>query len=441
VPRLTEFVARLIKDEFNFHLDFDEELDFEEWLASTNYPEWRKNELRKAKEEITFIEDPKNFMVKVFMKDESYPEFKHSRGIYARADAAKVIFGPLIKKFENLVYKHPAFIKHVPVKDRPDYIKSRLFRSGANYVAADWTSFEGHLRPDIYDAIERQFYEHFIGACGFQKYILDIFSRVISGVNHLENKYFYAQCLARRMSGEMNTSLGNGLMNYAMIKFVAHVNDVALDLGVVEGDDSLFSCVGRLPTREMFLEAGCLVKVETFPDISTAGFCGNIFHPDVGDILTDPIKALCNAGWGNVKYLNSRKSKKMALMRAKALSMLYQYPGCPIVSAYAKRMLYLTRSVDIRCVLDSFDSYHRHIIDEAMNANLGALLAHPIADLSRDLMSDHFGITVSEQLKIESDISVMTDNLYSETLISIAPEVKFRFWDDYIEPRDMGCFL
>lgn len=431
--RLRAFVADLIKKEFDFRIEYDNELDFEEWLADTNYPEWRKKELREVRAAIIHMEDPRNFLVKVFGKDEHYVDFKHERGIYARDDCAKVIFGPLIKKFEKKVYEHPAFIKHVPVNYRPHYIEQLLSRPGAIYVATDYTSFENHISAGIMECIEFQLYDYLVGNCGFQSYILELFKNVVSGINHLVNKFFDAQLVAHRMSGEMTTSLGNGFANYCLMRFCCHEQGITPIAGVVEGDDALFSFIGKIPTSEAFRRMGCLIKLDYYYDISEAGFCGNIFDPDVLDIITDPFKQLGNFGWTDRKYINSSKKKKMALLRVKALSMLYQYPGCPIIAPFAKRVLFLTRSYDVRHVRLS-DNYKQEQLDKMKKeTDLQTLLDKQIDPRSRDLMNRQYGIPSSAQLTIEAEIEAMELGAFkSETLLALSPSYALKYWDHYI---------
>lgn len=434
--RLTAFVERFFAEQIHEFCEFDEELNFEEWLEETSYPEWRKNELRAIWDSIIDLENPDNFKVKVFGKDEFYFDaYKFMRAINARKDHAKCIFGPMTKKWEKIIYKHPAFVKKVPVSERPKYINDMLKEAGATYMTIDWTSFEGHCRPVIFRALEYAIYKMLIGNCQFQKYITELFERVVSGVNHIENFYFYCRMLARRMSGEMTTSLGNGLINLIMTLFVFEVNGIADPKGGVEGDDGVWRFINqRLPTVEMFREAGCLVKLDFFENIEDAGFCGNIFADGVFDVITNPYKQLAHFGWADVKYFNSRPSKKKALSRAKALSMLFQYPGCPVLAPFAKKVLDLTRGVDVRGVLDSFDSYHRHIIEDALKANLKELYAHQIDTRSRICMEENFGLPVDVQILIEKDIESMTLNgFFSDTLLLFSPRWQEHFWSHYVE--------
>jgi hypothetical protein len=439
--RLEVFTRRLILTEFNDYIDFDEELNFEQWLACTSYPEWRKEELRKIMTEIKHTEDPENFIVKVFGKDEHYyKDYKHERGIYARSDKAKVLFGPLIKKFEKMVYQHPAFIKKIPVLDRPKYITDMLMAPGAVYVATDYTSFECHISAMMMEAVEFQFYRHMVGSCGFQNYLLGIFEQAVSGRNNIINRFFDASCMARRMSGEMTTSLGNGLTNYVLMRFVCHEHDVVPLGGVVEGDDALFSFVGNIPTRLMFRERGCLVKLDHYDDVSEAGFCGNIFDPGVGDVVTDPFKQLANFGWADKKYFNAGKKKKMALLRVKALSMLYQYSGCPILSTLAKRILFLTRSYSVSHVKIT-DAWKSQLLEEAKNFDFRSVLDKEVDIRTRYLVERQFEIPVKAQILIEEEIeNLELGAWHCPTLKAFAPPNCLHFWDNFVIEKTPEMF-
>lgn len=73
----------------------EEECTIEEWLEGTSYPAWRKEELIREYNDTPNPLERDNrgrlarFIVKLFMKDEPYVDFKHARGIYAREDNKK----------------------------------------------------------------------------------------------------------------------------------------------------------------------------------------------------------------------------------------------------------------------------------------------------------------------------------------------------------------
>lgn len=159
---LRDFTKRFCEERFT-PLSAEQPLDLEWWLSMTNYPEWRKNQLRQAWEDCRGVLTKQHFVCKSFMKDESYPEFKHARGINSRTDAVKCYCGPLFKAIEQQVYdteRMPEFIKHVPVPERPDYIMNMLYVEAGQYVATDYTAFESHFVKMIMENCEFVLYEY-----------------------------------------------------------------------------------------------------------------------------------------------------------------------------------------------------------------------------------------------------------------------------------------
>jgi hypothetical protein len=137
--------------------------------------------------------------------------------------------------------EHPAFIKVVPVKDRAKVILDVLFELDAIYHAADYTSFEGHFTKDVM-SISHDFMLHMLGGLkvknllfvenvlGYMEGVLDgamfnsILENIITNRRVCEMRNFGSvSVIARRMSGEMDTSLSNSYTNYVMTQYVGFV--------------------------------------------------------------------------------------------------------------------------------------------------------------------------------------------------------------------------
>lgn len=157
---LRRFTKRWIKKNLK-PLSTDTDVSFETWLARLNATASRKLGLKRLKDkDISIFSDMRNFHNKSFMKDESYREYKYPRAINSRSDEFKIYSGPIFKCIEDIVYRHPAFIKHVPVSERPAYIKRMLYRVGSSYIETDYTSFEALFTKEIMLAVEMQLYEY-----------------------------------------------------------------------------------------------------------------------------------------------------------------------------------------------------------------------------------------------------------------------------------------
>mgnify|MGYP003702193899 FL=1 len=90
-------------------LKCDSDTTLEHWLEGTNYPEWRKKQLREASLKIFNKSDYNN---KSFIKREFYPEPKHARWINSRSDKFKSMTGPIFHLIESETFKNSSFVKY-----------------------------------------------------------------------------------------------------------------------------------------------------------------------------------------------------------------------------------------------------------------------------------------------------------------------------------------
>jgi hypothetical protein len=390
-------------------------LEYEDWLASTNYPEWRKNELRevykKMNEDNSFFCNEvdrlhKNADVKIFMKEENYPEYKLPRAIWARVDEFKVISGPFFKTIEKQLFKLDYFIKKVPKKDRPQYIIDKIKKEGMLYMCTDYTSFESLFTTDMQDDCEFQLYRYMSTKNFYMQRIVNMIFQVLCGDNVCGNKYFKVAVDAKRMSGEMNTSLGNGFSNLMFTLFALDYYKIGHSGIVVEGDDGLTGLERPIPA-EYFTKMGLNVKMEVKSDVTEASFCGIISDCDELINITEPLQHLCFVPWVSSKYAFSSRYKYFGLLKSKALSLAYEYPGCPILDVYARKMLELL--VDFKICHDQQDKWKLKIAEEAEEAmKKGDFPTRNTGPRTRELMEKYFQIPQSTQLLIEAKIKNMT---------------------------------
>jgi hypothetical protein len=209
---------------------------------------------------------------------------------------------------------------------------------------------------------------------------------------------------ATRMSGEMCTSLGNGFSNLMLMQFVCEEAGCREVLGVVEGDDGLFTMIGTPPTEEDFARMGLFIKMEVHDTISTASFCGIVFDPTDRINVTDPRKVLTNFGWAQRQYARARSSKLVALLRCKALSISFQYPGCPVVASLGRYGVRVTPHVSLRMRKyinrkGYYDSYTREKVLAAMQA--GNIPRREPPRNTRLLVEKLYGISIEIQISLE----------------------------------------
>ena len=412
---------------------------FEEWLEMTNYPRWRKEQLRQVWTDLTVL-GAKECRVKSFVKREVYPDWKHARSINARSDEVKVATGRIFKAIEKALFSLDYFIKKVPVADRPSFIQERLRRTGSwKYIATDYTAFESLFTRDIMKAVEFQLYEYMLESTDCWTSMRAFLDQVLAGINVCQFRDFTMLIRAKRMSGEMNTSLGNSFSNLMFFLFVCDLCgiDESEVCGVVEGDDGLFAVARDLDTG-LFQRLGLNIKLEEHADLCTASFCGMVFDEEELCNITDPREALATFGWYDPRYAGVSEKKQLALIRCKALSLAWAYPGCPIIAELAQYGLRVTAHVtkrDLYKVAMAMDDWNRQWHISAIEAGVPT---RPVGVRTRLLVEQLYGVSVSTQHRVEQYLRSKNDlgPIYAPEVVDTMPDSWILYWDNYVRP---GC--
>lgn len=401
VKQLSCFVANWLKKNLK-PVASDSDTSFETWLDKTPYSLGRKQQLtdRWNKAGRTLLK--KHYKVKSFMKDETYPEFKHARAINSRSDEFKCYTGPIFKLIEKELFALDWFIKKIPVSDRPSYIMEKVYKLGSKYAACDYIAFESHFTKLMLETIEFQLYEYMTSELPIGSEFMCHVKSAMSGRNKCYFKHFKVEIDATRMSGEMCTSLGNSFTNLMLFLFAAELSGMTNVRGVVEGDDGLFSGDGPFPTIEIFKKLGWSIKMEIHDNINTASFCGLIFDMDDRLNVTDPISMILSFGWTTRKYAKAGDKRMKMLLRAKALSYAYQYPMCPIINSVVRYALRMTEGVRAKLNSDA-NAYKAEIYRESIDFfNRHAdVLYGKIPMNTRLLVEQKFGVPIENQIIIE----------------------------------------
>lgn len=421
----------------------------EEWLSQTHYPESRKEELRRvysercarhpraagfyglvsrelARRHLPVI-SASDTVCEAFVKSEWYPSLKQPRIISARKDVLKVLFGPLVKAMEKIVYhwtdpstQMPYFIKHVPVRNRPACLMALQPVAGVGTVlGSDYTAFESCIKPGLYGATQRQLYNWLCGlpwnatlrntewrTLSDPQFVCLLLQYICTSRNRLDLGWFVGEIEGCRMSGEMDTSLGNGFVNLMMCSLACQLSGSRCR-GFVEGDDGIFCVDGPPPSPSFFACFGASIKMERFGDIARASFCGNVFHREVQTNLTDPRWFACRVAWcydGGAVSANSNVRRE--LLRARAMSALAEYAGCPVVAEYARYLLRVTGPGKARWSVSGSVPYwddqvlEPYLSDLTQKVREWALI--PTDMRSRLVVQDVFGMSVDDQLRAEA---------------------------------------
>jgi hypothetical protein len=400
-----------------------DDYSFEKWIENAPYTLVRK-------EELTLVHDggqklaPKDYFLKCFVKDESYTEFKYPRGIYSRADRFKTKFGPVMKLIGDKLFAMDYFIKKIPVAQRPKHIKKLYSDPRLKIATNDFTAFEATFVVDNME-IELDFFD-FCLACHpeHDDFMYDL-KKIKQGMNRLQFKHFVIGLVAKRYSGEMDTSLSNSVFNLILIMFLLHKSGEDIDILIpkIEGDDSIIPYYGKLDTT-IVKRLGANAKFEFFSEISHASFCGLVFDVDRLDIITNIVPAILDFGWTTREYALAKPRVLLCLLRSKSLSMLHTFPGCPVLHALACMGLRITNRARFnektaRRVLKSklVDSHHMRKFDEFLqydttlegSIKLITLMRRPIDLRTRLLVEKLYSITVEQQLSMEEYLNAINN--------------------------------
>lgn len=388
-------------------------MSFDEWLDSLeNCPNWRKTELKAAK---TRVEQGmawrKVALVKCFGKVEALEGAKENRIIDARVDEAKVMFGPFVKSIERQVYEFiPEFVKHIPICQYPQHISDVCTpHAGEKVVATDYTSFEGHFAPELIRVCEGALYRYMAGRKWSE--LARLFVSMLSGENHCQSPLMTFKVSGCRMSGDMCTSLGNGFTNLMIMKFLVRENGGQVR-GFVEGDDGLFAVRGPVPTKAQYQALGFNVKMDVVDEPQHASFCGQVYANETKEVLVDPLYVLLTVGWTSSDQKHGSDKAMKGLLRAKAISLAYQSPRCPVVSVLSKKLLELTAGVKpifptFRGLRDYWELRKLGRFD-MLSAEVESKLSMGPDDASRGVVHKVFGWSVDEQLTMERYIRSWT---------------------------------
>jgi hypothetical protein len=423
-------------------LDPEVDLSFETWVKNTPYTADRKAELarewtiRNTGDSV----NQKHVKIKSFIKDEPYEEPKACRIINSREDYFKCYSGPLFQLISDHVFSHDWFIKTMPVKDRPDAIFNGLFREGSSVVCTDFTSMEAHFTREYFELIENTMYRYMCKNNQRALAIMNDIIKVLTGDNYLQFNDLFVKVNATRMSGEMNTSLGNGFANLMLFLYACHDRKCGEVSGFVEGDDGIFvvDIPENLPDEEYYKRMGWRIKIVVVDELNKASFCGMVFDPVDRVVVADPMKHIANLGWCPKRYVNAGRAVRLQLLRSKGLSLAHQYNGCPILSALGRRIVQITEDVRIRkSVVESMDLYHRVLYRSYLNDPLPDEL--PVKDNTRQLVYELYGIDPDSQKMIEEGFAgLCLDSCFS---ISVPfPDVWRENFRRFSVPADVNWF-
>lgn len=218
--------------------------------------------------------------------------------------------------------------------------------------------------------------------------------------------------------------------------------DVVCDLtdnhyaGVFEGDDSLtrWSHMDVQLMEKSLARLGVATECEIVDTPGSAGYCSTYWSDDY-DIVCEPVKVLCQFPFSDSK-LALKVENHEGLLSAKAMSLAYRAPGCPIIHALAKKY------IRTEGIYDTSNIYEQHWMSQfseklSSKANVTKcafkkeeLLREPTPK-QRELFERTFQITPQEQMIIE-DLIQKHDGLHDSIFEVLRNKPKSGEIDHYL---------
>ena len=166
-----------------------------------------------------------------------------------------------------------------------------------------------------------------------------------------------------------------------------------------------------------------------------------LFDEQDRQVIKDPYDIICSVGLLSKQYAGARRGKKLALLRAKALSTLYQYPGCPVVAEMSKYLLRMTKHIDMRNVIEKNKSYSQWERDRYFDALKGHLYDSEfvIGMGTRMLFAELYGMSVETQIRLENHFRSLVKlepfrDVYIDYMIRYDDQTEHRRrWANYYE--------
>lgn len=470
--------------------EVQEILNWDTYVETLRYSPARMKQIKQIKEEVDVL-DTFDFLdnaegklmhylwckVEAHVKWESYHgEKKFLRMIFARMDHFKVFFGPFAKLTQKALYrKLPFWVTDKPVCDLAAHINDWLGMFNV-FGCTDFSQFESHNFPWLMNNVFIPIV-HAIYSSDMNEELL-VGLEIVCSRNIVENKFQNCKIDAKTMSGEVWTTIINTLTNVVLIMFfleceglvwgtgfiVTHYKDFAFfrEHGFVPkpgmefrmcaaGDDGVFGLmwVEGLDlskfNNEYMKKYGINIKIEVRQTLAGSGFLSKYFSEIDLKTLCDPLKHL-SKGVLPVKYANSKISLKKALARAKAMSLLYEFGNCPIVSSYARCIIRCTEGIHMDQALSNLwvdDYYKFELIEKSVkwyDENKSDPDRFKVGADSRLVIEDQFSIPYVTQVIIEDYFDNMTTFDYPVTFVVpcldlVIPQENRDFYFDYTTER------
>lgn len=291
------------------------------------------------------------------------------------------------------------------------------------FILMDHSRFDAHVNAKLL----KQEHKFYLRARRYHKELVWLLKQQEANIGFSHGGIVY-RTTAKRASGDMNTGLGNSLLNLAMIRSWLAKNRIRKYRIFLDGDDSVViiedvhrDCVGSISSH--MLNLGMVTEVEVTNELEHAEFCqSRICWGSLGPVMVrNPFKTL-DVLTKSPRVLDDVQSR--GVLAASALGELMQAPGVPIIAPAASRLLTFSGG---NPRFTTPDAYERFLVYRAEK------VIPLVDDLMRESFEFAWGITIPDQMAAEA----YYDDMCPPT--NVIPTVKppkckelggFLIWDD-----------
>lgn len=380
-------------------------------------------------------------MVKAFVKAEKFnPAGKRNpdpRMIQARSPRYNVEVGRYLKPIEHHLYRlrsrHglPLLGKGLSMQGRGEVLeKIFTYYKHPVCVSYDGSRWDQHVSKEVLE-VEHSVYKRLCRDPWFAT-LLDM---------QLENRCITAKgwkyrTRGKRMSGDMNTALGNCLLMIIMVRAAMREIGVVHDI-FDDGDDVLviFESEHLTTVQEqipgLFLQFGQEIKIENvayrLEDVEWCQ-CRPVVGPEGKYQMTADWRKVLSQSAAGVRYWHEERTR-FDMGYSVGQCLLAMYPGMPIIGKYAER---LCSQGKLNQDVYQVDWVHKISAAGLLN-KLGTLQAVEPTPETRRSFALAFGVTELEQIQYEQ---ILEDWSIEEGLLEVPLEVNNNWQWTYVPGTD-----
>lgn len=402
----------------------------EEWLVNSNYGLKRQAHLRRLNDEHYGKPLKRHHLeCSMFTKEEFYPEEKHPRMIVSRSDVFKSVVGPATHAIEDYVF-HNSSLSHWFIKGRnprtfPTLMEEIRCKSKV-LLETDYSSFEGSFHLYYQYEVERRIFKHLLkNNQVYWQYIKSSYPKRSTATDRkgkpdqaardreetrgspfIRGKHWDIKLPDNRKSGEMWTSLMNGLSNLVNMLYLCHMHGINV-CGLIEGDDGYFGLDRPALHASDYDALGFTIKMKYDTDPINLSFCCTRYNP-LTLVPLSTIEPLTRVGWCcSQRHFKHNRGFTLKLYKSKLLSYYFQYSDCPVVGPAMYYQLH-----ELRRVKTNLKFVHLDWWDTYVHLNPIKVVKPVISDIDRQSFAQITGIPLAMQLQLEKHYSMHPNDDY-----------------------------